>query len=69
MKRAPINRASHWTGPDYRVRMANELVCPSCRRRLRPSGVRCEADAISLICERCHRDLVFVELSITEPVL
>ncbi|MCG2625607.1 hypothetical protein L6654_03140 [Bradyrhizobium sp. WYCCWR 13023] len=69
MKEAPISRTSQWTGPDFRARMASELVCPYCRGRLRPSGVRREADVISLICEHCHQDMVFVELSITEPVL
>ncbi|UGX91736.1 hypothetical protein G6321_00039235 [Bradyrhizobium barranii subsp. barranii] len=69
MKRAPINRTSHWTGPDFRVRMASELVCPCCRRRLCPSGIRRETDAISLICEHCHQDVLSVGLSITEPVL
>lgn len=64
-----LSKMSRWTGPDFRVRMASDLVCPYCRRGLRPTGVRCEADALSLVCEHCHQDVVSVELSITEPVL
>ena len=56
----------HWTGPDSRVRMASELVCPHCFRPLSPSAVRREPDAIHLICERCGQDVLRVDFSLAE---
>ena len=41
-----------WTGTDFRVRIAIELICPLCFRPLRPSAVCRQPDAINLICER-----------------
>jgi hypothetical protein len=67
MKNTPITRMLHSTGPDFRVRMASELICPNCFRPLRSSAVRCEPDAINLICERCHQDVLCVELSLKDP--
>jgi hypothetical protein len=63
------NTPLHWTGSNFRALMTSELMCPHCLRRLRPSGVRCEPDAISIICENCHQDVVRVEFSLAEPVL
>ena len=49
-------------GADYLVRMANDWCCPHCFRPLTPSAVRCEPDAVILICERCHQDVLQIEL-------
>lgn len=52
----------NWTGPDFRVRMASELICPGCFRPLRPSAVRGEGpEALRLICEWCHVELLTIE--------
>ena len=67
MKNTPITTTLHWTGSDFRVRMASELICPHCFRPLRPSAVGRESDAINLICERCHQDVLCVELSLKDP--
>ncbi len=56
-----ITRMLHFTGADYRVRMASELICPHCFRPLRPTAVGREPDAVSLICERCRHDVLQVE--------
>jgi hypothetical protein len=67
MKNTPITTMLNWTGFDFRVRMASELMCPHCFRSLRPSAVSRETDAINLICEHCHRDVICVELSLKDP--
>jgi hypothetical protein len=64
--RQPV-RLLQRTGADFRVRMADDWVCPHCLRPLRPSAVTRDADAINIICERCHQDVLRVELSIAEP--
>ncbi len=64
MKNTPITTTLHWTGTDFRVRMASELICPHCFRPLRPSAVCREPTAIDLICERCRHDVLQVELSL-----
>jgi hypothetical protein len=61
-----ITTTLHWTGTNFRVRMASELICPHCFRPLRPSAVRREPGAITLICERCRHDVLQVELSLAE---
>jgi len=48
----PITTMLHWTGSDFRVRMADELVCSHCFCPLPPSAVTCDTDAIALICKR-----------------
>ena len=67
MKNLPISPMLSWTGSNFRVRMAGELICPHCLRPLRPSAVSRETDAINLICERCHQDVLCVELSLRDP--
>ena len=67
MKNTPITTTLSWTCSDFRVRMAAELICPHCFRPLRPSAVGRETDAINLICERCHQDVLQIELSLTDP--
>jgi hypothetical protein len=62
-----ITTMLHWTGPDFHVRMAAELICRHCFRVLRPSAIRREPDALTLICERCHQDVLRVELSLKDP--
>jgi hypothetical protein len=62
----PITTMLHWTGTDFRVLMANELICPHCFRPLRPNAVRRELGAINLICERCHQDVLQVVLSLAD---
>jgi hypothetical protein len=66
MKKTPIIT---WTGKDFRAHMARELICPHCFRPLHPSGVRREPEVINLICERCHQDVLSIELSLRVPVL
>jgi hypothetical protein len=61
-----ITTMLHWTGTDFRVRMAGELICPHCFRPLRPSAVRRERDAINLNCELCRHVVLQVELSLAE---
>jgi hypothetical protein len=68
MKNTRITMTLHWTGTDFRVRMASELICPHCFRPLRPSAVHREPDAIHLICERCRQDVLRVEFSLAEGV-
>ncbi len=63
----PITTMLLWTGSDFRVGMASELICPHCFRPLRPSAVRREPDAINLICECCHQDVLCVEFSLQDP--
>jgi hypothetical protein len=62
-----ITTTLHWTGSDYRVRLVSELICPECFRPLRPNAVRRDPDAINLICERCHQNILSVELSLKDP--
>ena len=62
----PITTTLHWTGTNFRVGMASELICPHCFRPLRPDAFRREPDAIHLICERCGQDVLRVEFSLAE---
>jgi hypothetical protein len=61
-----ITTMLHWTGTDFHVRTASELICLHCFHPLRPSAVRSESDDINLICERCRHDVLQVELSLAE---
>jgi hypothetical protein len=63
-----ITTMLHWTGKDFRVRMASELICPHCFRAMRPSAVRREPETINLICECCHQDVLSVEPTLRAPI-